>query len=224
MKIKDYTPENRPIERMIAKGSNNLSDAELLAIILKTGTKNQNVLELANQVLSKFPINSIDNLEINELTEINGIGKVKASQIKAVYELHKRLATKGSILKEEIKVYAPSQVYSYLKEEIGNQLQENLIAIFLRGNNIVSKKTITIGTDNQTLISHKNIISLALRQRAQAIIIAHNHPSGEAYPSREDISETQKLSKISKELDICFLDHLIVTREGYFSFKEKGMM
>jgi len=224
MKIKDYTPENRPVERMIEKGSDTLSDAELLAIILKTGTKNKNVLELANQVLSKFPINSIDNLEISELTEINGIGKVKASQIKAIYELHKRLSGRKNILKEDIKVYAPSQIYEYLKEDIGNKLQENLVAIFLKGNNIISKKIITIGTDSQTLISHKNIISLALRERAQALIIAHNHPSGEAYPSREDISETQKLSRISKELDICFLDHLIVTKEGYFSFKEKGMM
>jgi len=224
MKIKDFNPENRPIERMIEKGSNNLSDAELLAIILKTGTKNQNVLELSNLVLSKFPMNTIDNLEINELTEINGIGKIKASQIKAVYELHKRLSSKRSLLKEDLKVYAPSQVYAFLKEDIGNKLQENLIALFLRGNNIISKKTITIGTDNQTLISHKSIISYALRERAQALIIAHNHPSGEAYPSREDIAETQKLSKISKELDICFLDHLIVTRDGYFSFKEKGMM
>jgi len=224
MKIKDYTPENRPVERMIEKGSDTLSDAELLAIILKTGTKNKNVLELANQVLSKFPINSIDNLEISELTEINGIGKVKASQIKAIYELHKRLSGRKNILKEDIKVYAPSQIYEYLKEDIGNKLQENLVAIFLKGNNIISKKIITIGTDSQTLISHKNIISLALRERAQALIIAHNHPSGEAYPSREDISETQKLSRISKELDICFLDNLIVTKEGYFSFKEKGMM
>ncbi len=224
MKIKDFTPENRPMERMIEKGGDNLSDAELLAIILKTGTKNQNVLELSNLVLSRFPMNSIDNLEINELTEINGIGKVKASQIKAIYELHKRLSGKQHLLKEELKVYAPSQVYSYLKEEIGNKFQENLVALFLRGNNIISKKIITIGTDNQTLISHKSIISYALRERAQALIIAHNHPSGEAYPSREDITETQKLAKISKELDICFLDHLIVTRDGYFSFKEKGMM
>jgi len=224
MKIKDFTPENRPIERMIEKGGDNLSDAELLAIILKTGTKNQNVLELSNIVLSKFPMNSIDNLEINELTEIKGIGKIKASQIKAVYELHKRLSERKNILKEELKVYAPSQVYSYLKEEIANKFQENLVALFLRGNNIISKKIITIGTDNQTLISHKSIISYALKERAQALIIAHNHPSGEAYPSREDITETQKLSKISKELDICFLDHLIVTRDGYFSFKEKGMI
>jgi len=224
MKIKDFTPENRPMERMIEKGGDNLSDAELLAIILKTGTKNQNVLELANLVLSKFPMSTIDNLEINELTEINGIGKVKASQIKAVYELHKRLSGKQNLLKEELKVYAPSQVYAFLKEEIGNKFQENLVALFLRGNNIISRKTITIGTDNQTLISHKSIISYALKERAQALIIAHNHPSGEAYPSREDITETQKLSKISKELDICFLDHLIVTRDSYFSFKEKGMM
>ncbi|MEI8364274.1 MAG: DNA repair protein RadC [archaeon] len=224
MKIKDFNPENRPMERMIEKGGDNLSDAELLAIILKTGTKNQNVLELANLVLSKFPMNSIDNLEINELTEINGIGKVKASQIKAVYELHKRLCGKQNLLKEELKVYAPSQVYAFLKEEIGNKFQENLVALFLRGNNIISKKIITIGTDNQTLISHKSIISYALKERAQALIIAHNHPSGEAYPSREDITETQKLSKISKELDICFLDHLIITRDAYFSFKEKGMM
>jgi len=222
MKIKDFTPENRPMERMIEKGADNLSDAELLAIVLKTGTKERNVLELSNFVLSKFPLKSIDNLEISELTEINGIGKVKAAQIKAIYELHKRFTK--NILKEDLKVYNPAQIYSILREEIGNKTQENLMAILFRGNNIISKKVITIGTDNQTLISHKNIISYAIRENAQGLIIAHNHPSGEAYPSREDISETQKLAKIAKELDICFLDHLIVTSEGYFSFKEKEMM
>lgn len=220
MRLKDILPENRPLERLKALGTNSLSNTELLAIILKTGTRNTNILEVSNQVLSRYSFKDLENTSITELTKIKGIGEVKASQIKAIIELYKRISIKS--IKENQKVYSPKTAYEILRHDIENLEKEVLIALFLKGNEIVSKKIITIGTDNQTLISEKEIIRQAIKENAQGIIIAHNHPSGECYPSREDKIATTRLKEACKNLDFTLLDHLIITSKEYYSFKENN--
>ncbi|MDD4050020.1 MAG: DNA repair protein RadC [Candidatus ainarchaeum sp.] len=222
MRLKDIAPENRPLERLSRDGEKSLSNSELLAIILKTGTKEYNVLDISNQILSKYTFQDLENISINQLLKIKGIGIVKASQIKAIIELYKRISIKN--IKTSEKIYSPKTAYEILRHDIENKEQEHLITLFLKGNEVISKKIITIGTDNQTLVSEKEILKEALKENAQAIIIAHNHPSGECYPSREDKIATTKIKEACKLLEITFLDHLIITNQKYFSFKENNLI
>ncbi|NCP72289.1 JAB domain-containing protein [archaeon] len=222
MRLKDIAPENRPLERLSRDGEKSLSNSELLAIILKTGTKEYNVLDISNQILSRYTFQDLENISINQLLKIKGIGIVKASQIKAIIELYKRISIKN--IKTSEKIYSPKTAYEILRHDIENKEQEHLITLFLKGNEVISKKIITIGTDNQTLVSEKEILKEALKENAQAIIIAHNHPSGECYPSREDKIATTKIKEACKLLEITFLDHLIITNQKYFSFKENNLI
>jgi len=221
MKLKDFSPDNRPLERLLNNGCEKLSNSELLSIIIKTGTKENNVLALSNIILGKFNLNELNNATINELLRIKGIGKVKAAQIKAVFEISKRI----NYYKTENlhKISRAKDAYEYLKKDFLNKDQEHLIAIYLDKNSkIISKRIITIGTNNQTLVSNRDIAYYAIKERASAIIIAHNHPSNDCYPSFEDKQATRNLKKALKLLEIELLDHLIITDDNYYSFKEKG--
>lgn len=222
MKLKDITPENRPVERLVEHGENVLSNSELLAIILKNGIKGKNVLEISNRILAKYSFKQLESVSLKELTKIKGIGTMKAAQIKAVIELYKRISLKNITVIE--KVYTPKTAYELLRYDIENKEKEHLIALFLVGNQVVSKKIITIGTMDQTLISEKEILKEALRENAQGIIIAHNHPSGECKPSSQDKIATEKLKNACKVIDVVFVDHLIITSETYFSFKENNLL
>ncbi|MCK9293117.1 MAG: DNA repair protein RadC [archaeon] len=222
MRIKDIPLENRPLERLLEKGPETLSTAELLAIILKNGTKGNNIIDLSNLILSKYPINKLKNCSITELDSIKGIGKVKACQIKAIFEINKRINLKET--NNDLKIYSPKQVYDIIKYDLEEKTQEHLIAVYLKGNKIVSKKLINIGTDDQTLISAKEIVKTGIQENAQAIIIAHNHPSDINQPSHQDKVTTRELEKSLKLLDIKLLDHLIITKDKYFSFKENNLL
>jgi DNA repair protein RadC len=221
MKLKDYSPDNRPIERLLNSGCEKLSNSELLSIIIKTGTKENNVLALSNIILSKFNINELNNATINELLEIRGIGKIKAAQIKSIFEISKRI---NCFKSENLhRITKARDAYEYLKKDFLNKKQEHLIAIYLHKNNkIISKRIITIGTNNQTLVSNRDISYYAIKENARALIIAHNHPSNDCYPSFEDKQATRDLQKAIKLLEIELLDHIIVTDNNYYSFKEKG--
>ena len=221
MKLKDISPNNRPIERLVLYGENNLSTAELFAIILKTGTRNKNIIDLSNELLSEFTMSNLANSTITELRSLKGIGVVKAAQIKAIFEIHKRI---NNFKIEKNKIFKVEQVYNLIKEDLENKEQENLLTVFLKNNNFISKKIITIGTSDETLISQKDILRYAIKENANAIIIAHNHPSGNKSPSQQDKQETNKLIKIANQLSISVLDHLIITKDGFFSFKQNNLI
>jgi DNA repair protein RadC len=221
MKLKDISPNNRPLERLEKLGSESLSNAELLAIILKTGTKEKNVLDLCFHILSKYTLEKMSNCTINELCNIKGIGKVKAAQIKAIFEFHKRIEQEKI---NSTKIISVDQISKLLKYDFENKTNELLIGVFLNYNTIISKKIITIGTSNNTLISQTDILREAIKENANCIIIAHNHPSQIAYPSKEDIIETNKLNKLAKELNINLLDHLIFTKYKVYSFKKNNIL
>ena len=221
MKIKDFTPENRPLERLLESGEKSLSNAELFSIILKSGTRKKNVLEISNYLLSNYDIDSLKQISIPKLKEITGIGNVKASQIKAIFEISKRI---NNYKKDSKKLCSIKQAYQICKSIISEKKQENLLVICLISNKVVSKKILNIGTDNQTLFSVKDILRYAIENNSQGIILSHNHPSGENFPSREDRQATLKIKKALKEIEIQLLDHLIITKERYYSFRENRLL
>lgn len=229
MKIKEMSVENRPLERLQTFGAESLSQAELLALIIKTGTKENNVLNICQEIFSKFHLKDIGNVSITELQKIKGIGKVKACQIKAVFEISKRILSQEiKTLKspeEKTKIVCPKDVYELLFPVFFEVLQEKLVAIFLtHRNDVIDYKVITTGTSNQTLISSKDILLEAMKRKADGIIIVHNHPSGICEPSIDDKQATEALKKAARLMDIQLLDHIILSGKESFSFREKGMI
>jgi DNA repair protein RadC len=223
MKLKDISPENRPLERLLSSGPQSLSNAELLALIIKTGTKKSNVLNISYNILSRFDIKKLSNLTINELTKIEGIGKTKAAQILSIAELSKRINFRTDV--SNYKIYQPKDVYECLRYDFDNKSQEKLIALYInQKNEVISKKTISIGTDDQTLIPIKEITTYALKEQAKGVIITHNHPSGDPSPSSEDKYATKNLKTSLKLLELQLIDHVIFGKNSFFSFKEKQLI
>ncbi len=223
MKLKDISPENRPLERLLCSGAQGLSNAELLALIIKTGTKNNNVLNLSQKILTTFSIKSLSKTTITELTKIEGIGKTKAAQILSIAELSKRInyITNTS----NYKIYQPKDVYDYLIYDFDGLSQEKLIALYMnQKNEIISKKIVSVGTDDQTLIPIKEISTFAIKEDAKGVIVAHNHPSGDSQPSSEDRYATKNLKASLKILDLQLVDHIIIGKNNFFSFKEKKLI
>jgi DNA repair protein RadC len=226
MKIKEMSLENRPLERLIFSGPESLSQAELLAIIIKTGTKENNVLDICQELCSRYKLKDFSSLSIAEITRIKGIGKVKACQIKAAIELSKRIILREhGILKSPEKITSPRDAFEYLLPKFLDCKEEKLIAVFISPRNeVISCKILTTGTSNQTLISSKDIVLWAIREEASGIIVAHNHPTGICEPSTDDKISTDQLGKAAKLMDVSLIDHLIITENGYFSFKESGLL
>ncbi|MFA7709244.1 MAG: DNA repair protein RadC [archaeon] len=226
MRIKEMSLENRPLERLILLGPESLSQAELLAIIIKTGTKEHNVLDICQELCSKYKLKEFSNLSIAEITKIKGIGKIKAAQIKSVFEISKRIMFREhGILRSPEKITSPKEAFEYIFPKFLDCKQEKLIAVFISPRNeVISCKVLTTGTSNQTLISSKDIVLWAIREEASGIIVAHNHPTGVCEPSTDDKISTEQLNKAAKLMDVSLIDHLIVTENGYFSFKESGLL
>jgi len=226
MRIKEMSMDCRPLERLISSGPESLSQAELLAIIIKTGTKENNVLDICQELFSKYKLKEFSDLSIAEITKIKGIGKIKAAQIKAVFELGKRIISREhGILRSPEKISSPREAFEYIFPKFLDCKQEKLIAVFISPRNeVISCKVLTTGTSNQTLISSKDIVLWAIREEASGIIVAHNHPTGVCEPSTDDQISTEQLNKAAKLMDVSLIDHLIITENGYFSFKESGLI
>lgn len=223
MKLKDISPENRPLERLLACGAESLSNAELLALIIKTGTRKDNVLNISQKILTTFSIKKLSSTTTTELMKIEGIGKVKASQIISIAELSKRINYIQNA--DKYKIFQPKDVYDYLVYDFEGLSQEKLIALYInQKNEIISKKIVSIGTDEQTLIPIKEISSLAIKEDAKGVIVAHNHPSGDPQPSTEDRFATKNLKNSLKILDLQLMDHIIMGKNSFFSFKEKKLL
>lgn len=220
IKIKDIPELERPRERLIKYGVENLSNEELLSIILKTGTKEYSVKTLSQIILNN--INDIKNLKditLNKLTEIKGIGKVKAIELIASIELGKRVfQTEDKI---NIKLNNSSKIYEYFKDKFINEKQENFYAIYLDSkSNLISYKLLFKGTLNSSCVHPREIFKYAHLESAYSIIVIHNHPSGDSNPSKEDEITTNNLMEIGKLMSIPVLDHIIIGKDNYFSFYE----
>jgi len=220
VRVKDLPKVDRPREKLLKYGPQKLTTSELLAIILRSGIKNINVMELASQILRKFGTINIKNISVEELKEIKGLGPTKISEIIACIELGKRLQED----KKPLVALTPQAVFDSLKD-IRNHKKEHFIAIYLdTRNQEITREIISIGTLNSSLVHPREIFEPAIRHLAASIIIVHNHPSGDASPSKEDMFITEKLIQSGILLDIKILDHIIIVDQGYISFHEKGLL
>ena len=221
MIIKKLPVLERPYEKAQMYGIENLSNAELLAIIIKTGTKEKTSIELAQEILSietngKENIQFLQDVTIQDLTKIKGVGTVKAIQIKAVCELNKRMAR--PINKEIIKIGRPYDVYQLLTNEMRYEKREKLKVLALNTRNILLKIIdVSQGGTSSIAIDLKDILSEPIKIGAAKIILVHNHPAGSTIPSLPDIQLTQKLYNVAYQLGIEFIDHIIIAKDKYES-------
>lgn len=224
VKLKDLPKNERPRERLIRYGADKLSNSELLALILRTGTKNDNVLNLCSSLLGEFGgINGLLNLSVKELKEINGIGEAKTAQILALAELSKRFNSFQS--GEELIISSPKDVAFYMMKEMNNLKKEYFKIIMLNTKNmIISIKDVSIGSLNSSIVHPREVFVEAIKNSSAAVILCHNHPSGDCTPSKEDIAVTKRLKECGDLIGIEVLDHIIIGRKNFISFKEKGFV
>ncbi len=218
--IKEMALEERPREKMLTKGEKSLSNAELLSIILRTGTKKQSVLELANYILNKESqgIRWLNDITIEELCEIDGIGLSKATQIKAALELGIRIS---SAKPNKYKVKNPWDIYKYYMESLRYLNKEVFKTILLNSKNeIICDIEVSIGTLNASLVHPREVFREAIKRSSNKIILMHNHPSGNIQPSNEDKNITSRLVKCGELIGIEVIDHIIIGDGIYYSFKE----
>ncbi|MCC7574857.1 DNA repair protein RadC [Candidatus Woesearchaeota archaeon] len=217
MKIKDITSENRPRERMMTQGAESLSNTELIAIILQKGTKEFNALDLANQIISMYGLEKLSQCSLQELMKIKGIGKAKATQIQAVFELHKRIKTK----KNGTQIKNAKDVYDYCEPMLRDKDKEHFMILHLNTKNqVIKHETISIGTLNASIVHPREIFKSAIKENANAIILVHNHPSGDPEPSPEDEEITHRLEEAGELLNIKILDHVIIAEKKFYTFKK----
>ena len=218
-KIKDLPTSERPRERLKEVGVSNLSDKELLSIILKTGTKDKNVELVALDILNNYKLDDFKNITITDLIKIKGVGEVKAIELIASIELGKRIFLKEG--KKLEKLDSPEIIWEYSKYLFTGLKQEHFYAFYFNNRNeLITNKLLFIGTINQATIHPREIFKEAYKVSAYSIVVLHNHPSGYTTPSKEDIILTEELIKIGKIQGIPVLDHIIVGDNNYFSFYE----
>ncbi len=210
----------KPRERFIKYGVESLSNTELLSILLRTGTKNKTVYEISNNLLNKYNINDFSELDYNILKEEYGLGEVKAISLITALEFGKRVYNK----KENItKITNSEDAYNIIKNKLENEPQENFIVIYLNTkNNIIKIKKLFIGTINSSSIYPRDIFREAVRCNAYSMIISHNHPSGNIEPSFADNYLTNTMIKLGKMMNVYILDHLIIGKDKYYSYKENN--
>ncbi len=222
MRIHDFDPEQRPRERFLHSGAASLSPAELLAIVLRTGTKNLNIVDICNEIIAKFTLEKLSTITIKELQEVKGIGKAKAMQIVAVFELNKRLHYSRN---QNKKIQAASDIFEYMAGRVPDETKEHLFVLHLNTKNQITKtELVSVGTLNAALIHPREVFKAAIKESSHAIILVHNHPSGDTEPSNADKQVTELLKKASAVIQIELLDHIITGKTGWFSFRESGLL
>ena len=222
--IREIPNDERPRERFLKYSRESIQTHELIAIILRTGSKNESVLELSKSVLYRYPsLKELSNAEIEDLIKIKGIGKTKAIELKAAFELGKRAV--NEIFKSSVKLTSPESIYLYLKDQLEMKTQEHFIALYLNTKaELIKKETLFVGSLNSSLVHPREIFKHAVICSAASIVIVHNHPSGDPTPSKNDIDVTKIIHQNSLMMDITLIDHIIIGRNKYFSFKEKSII
>nr|WP_304413184.1 DNA repair protein RadC [Paucisalibacillus sp. EB02] len=222
--IKDVPKEDRPRERLLNLGANHLSNQELLAILLGSGSRDESVMALANRLLMHFEgLKLLKDATIEELTAIKGIGSAKGVLILSALELGKRLSQYKP--NERYVIRSPEDGADYVMEELRNLNQEHFVVLFLNTKNqIIHRQTIFIGSLNASIVHPREVFREAVKRSAASIIVAHNHPSGDPTPSQEDIHVTRRLAESGKMIGIELLDHLVIGDRNFVSLKEKGYL
>ncbi|MEO0131098.1 MAG: DNA repair protein RadC [candidate division WOR-3 bacterium] len=228
--IRDLPKSERPRERLEKFGSEALSAQELLALILGKGIKGESVMMTAQKLLSRFgSLKAISEASIEELKEIRGLGKAKACQIKACFEIARRINSSDEFnFEKQIRVKPvaqPKDVYELIKSKLVNYKKEHFFVLsFDSRNQFKGCDEISVGILNENLVHPRETFEAAIRRNSVQIIIAHNHPSGDPEPSEDDLIITKRLVEAGKILGIEVIDHIIVTKTSFFSFKHKGLI
>lgn len=223
LKISDIPLHERPRERLLTYGANSLSNEELLAIVLRTGNKNENALGLSYKILNSVGgLQGLFKSSPRELMKIHGVKEAKATQIVAVCELYKRFKISNIYQR---KISKPSDIADLVMDELNTLTQEVVLLITLdTKNKVISKREVFKGSLNSSLIHPREIFREALKDSAASIIICHNHPSGDTTPSKEDINVTLRIKECGKLMGIELLDHIIIGRNKFISLKEKSIL
>jgi len=221
--IRDFAMEDRPRERLQQVGAQAVSTAELLAIVMRTGVGGENVLRLAERLLATFKnLSGISRASVTELTAVKGIGPAKAVEIKAALEIGRRLMAAAP--EERLRITSPGDAANLLMSEMAFLEQEHLRVVLLDTRNQVLKSpTIYIGSLNTSVVRVGELFRAAIKENAAAMIVAHNHPSGDPSPSPEDIRVTRQIVQAGKLLDVEVLDHLVIGNQRFVSLKERGL-
>lgn len=222
--IKEITVNERPMEKLKAFGVDTLSNSELLAILLGSGTKEKNAINLADEILKvHFKDKNLLYASFDKLVEINGVGQSKACRILAGLEFGKRLNKIDKFT--SISITNPSSVADYLYEYYRDSYREEFVILLLDTKNKVTyTKTVSLGSLNQTLVHPREVFRFAIMHNANSIILSHNHPSGDPTPSKEDIMITRRLIEVGNLIGIKVLDHIIIGDNKYISLREKELI
>lgn len=224
--IRELPESERPYEKCLKYGPGKLSDAELLAVILRSGASGTSCVDLAQEVLKLSKTDEgllgIHHVSMQELQTIRGVGKVKAAQIKCIGELSKRIASMSKKMKLDFK--DPGSIAAYYMETLRHEEQEKMLCMMLdTRNHLIGEEVLTVGTVNSSLVSPRELFLKALQFHAVYIILVHNHPSGDASPSKEDILITRRIHQAGALIGISLLDHIIVGDQCYCSLFEQGV-
>ena len=222
MKIKDLPKSDRPREKLIAKGAENLKDSELLAILLRTGKAGKNVIEIASQILGKYSKKRLLQMTYEDLSKIGGIDSAKATTLLAAFELSKRAL---KVNDTNLPVINTAKDAAAQLTDMRDLKKEHFMVLYLNAKNqLVHKETISMGTLNANLVHPREVFEPALKYSAAQIIAAHNHPSGDPKPSEDDLELTKRLVEVGKMMGIEIMDHVIVSKNSHFSFKEEKLL
>lgn len=216
--IKELPLEERPRERFKKYGVKALSNEELLSILLRTGTANNSVREVSTELLREIKIHDLDHINYNSLKKVKGIGEVKAITLLSAIEFGRRVLSKEDLVSQ---IKNSADAYYLVKDELENELQEKFLAIYLDTKKyVIEKKTIFIGTVNNSNVTARDVFREGVKCNACAMIIVHNHPAGSIVPSFEDVNLTNEFIKLGRLLGILVIDHLIIGKNNYYSFRE----
>lgn len=221
IKVKNLPAHKRPRERLLTYGPDFLSDVQLLAILLGSGTAKLNVISLAQKILKRYPLAKLAKMRPQALTTLPGIGQANAARIGAAFELGRRIGQKDS---SALELTTPQEVLLVVGK-LANYKQEHLVALYLSSRfHLLKEATLAIGSLNVTQVHPREIFAPGLQVPATSLILVHNHPSGDPAPSQEDLDFTTRVKKGGDLLGVKLVDHLILSQEGYFSFKEANFL
>ncbi|MGM9539549.1 RadC family protein [Anaerovibrio sp.] len=224
--VRELPADERPRERLLALGPGFLSNAELLAIVLRNGSRERSALQVAQEILGMYReegVAALARMSAGELMGIRGIGSAKAAEIMAAVELGKRL--NGGAARQRAAVTCPEDAAEYAMPRFRYEEREHFAVILLNvKNHILSMPVISIGSLTASVVHPREVFRAAIQQTAASIILVHNHPSGDPSPSREDIEITARLVQVGRVMDIPVLDHIILGNDNYISLKEQGVI
>jgi DNA repair protein RadC len=225
IKISELAEEDRPREKLLLKGKSALSDAELIAILIGSGTPTVSAVDLSRNILRdvSYDLAALAKMSVKELTKYKGIGEAKAISIAAAMELGRR--RKEQEPQPRNKITCSRDIYDLMRPDLYDEIVEHFYVILLsRSNFVIKKQLLSQGGTSGTVVDAKIVFKIALENMAQSMIFVHNHPSGNTSPSDQDRKLTARLVKIGRELDLPVLDHVIFADRGYFSFADEGIL